>query len=202
MVWEDPVPLPKGFKITSALFNWYTVHNPLALKSAVDRCAVGFYYPYVSVSNSSAETTIYSLSLPAGSLGPNGWVVVDISALLFNNTGGTRNYNLRVRLGGSQWAYYSTAINSHATSRVPIEWRFYIQNTGVANAQVIVVFAPGTGVPVAADTNSGASYILKWMTASLDTAALANLTVMWQWDAASTSLVAQFLAGRIFYFSS
>lgn len=200
MAWQTPNPLPKGFKVTSAVFNQYTVSNPIALKEMVDERTVGAYYPYTSVTNTSAETTLYSLSLPAGSLGTTGWVVVDASALLTNATGGTRTYTLRVRLGGTQWTYYSTQINSHATNRVVFEWRFYIQNTGAANSQVINVFIPGTGVPVAPDTHTGASYIVKWMTASLDTSTLADLAVTWQWDAASAGLTAQFLAGRIFYY--
>jgi hypothetical protein len=55
----------------------------------------------VTFSNSAAEQTIYSFSVPGGTLGTLGMLRLTIDNVFLNNTGAQRTFTLRVKYGAT-----------------------------------------------------------------------------------------------------
>lgn len=70
------------------------------------------------VVNTSAETDVYSITLPGGTLGTNKTVIMEVEAWLLQNTGASRTMQFRVYYGSSSAA---AAVDTIATNTV---WRY------------------------------------------------------------------------------
>lgn len=126
-----------------------------------------------SVTGVTAETTLASIQIPAGSIGPNGALRVRAKAS-FNATAGYKT--LRVRLAGTQMANLDNAGSATALSLAGL-WD--IENRGVTNSQI---GAPPFTTGVSGQTNNS------FQLASIDTSAAQVLTITGQLATASDNM--------------
>ena len=66
----------------------------------------------VTINNTAAETTIFSYTIPANTVGSDGRLTLDILSTFLNNSGANRGWRMRVKLGGSTVLDFETGNNS------------------------------------------------------------------------------------------
>lgn len=91
----------------------------------------------VTISNTVTETTLYSVTIPANTLGTAGCVRVSLSGQGLNNVGTAQSFAMRIKYGGS--AGTSTAIteNSSASARYS-DFVGRVCGNGTTGTQVVV----------------------------------------------------------------
>jgi hypothetical protein len=91
--------------------------------------------PLVTISNSAAETSVLSVSIPADTLGTAGGVKVSIYGRYVNNTGANRTFTARVKFGSTTLFADTTAnLATSATAR-PVAFEMGLLNKNATNAQ-------------------------------------------------------------------
>lgn len=100
-----------------------------------------------TLSNSAAETTMYTYSVPAN-MGAKTGEVLDLEMImtLLNNSGANRTYTIRIKFGGT--THFTEALAAAPASILarPVILRVRIQNEGGSNQYIsstIVVAAAG-----------------------------------------------------------
>lgn len=116
----------------------------------------------MSVTGTSSETALATITVPAGSMGLNGIIRV---TPLFSYTNSANNKTLRVRLGGISGPAF---LANTATTSLLAQPIVMIRNRGVANSQV--GFTAATFSSIATTTGSLA-------TGSVDTSAATTLVI-------------------------
>ena len=69
----------------------------------------------VTINNTTAETTIFSYTIPANTVGSAGRLMLDLYSTFLNNSGTNRGWRMKVKLGGTTVLDFDTGSNS-ATS--------------------------------------------------------------------------------------
>lgn len=116
-----------------------------------------------SVSNTTSEETLATITLPAGALGLNGHLKIWTT---WTVTNGINDKILRVRFSGAAGTQY---LVSTQTAIAHAQYLTIISNRGAANSQVGAVSALSTG------TSSGAV-----VTSAVDTAAASTIVISGQ----------------------
>ncbi len=109
------------------------------------------------IDNSAAETSIFSGTIPAGTLGTSGAVRVVLTGQVFNDSGSGQGYTLRVKYGGTTMyadASNATILGNSATRRT---WRmeFTLYSDGTTSSQRVEGLIGPFGAAAAATTGYG-----------------------------------------------
>lgn len=93
----------------------------------------------ITVSNTSAETTIFSFSLPGGMLGTNNWLRILLYTSILNNTGGAVNFNGRMYYGSTSLQIQGIGANvATSGTRKTTVYDCVIKGDGATNAQRLI----------------------------------------------------------------
>jgi hypothetical protein len=87
------------------------------------------------VVNTTAETTIYSFSVPANTLGTSGWIRLSIFGTILNNSGGTYNITAKLKFGATTIAQQTVGNAADSTNIYGYKLDAYIAANGATNAQ-------------------------------------------------------------------
>lgn len=115
----------------------------------------------VTFSNSAAENTLWSYTLPGGLLGANDSLVFEAFMNVLQNSGGTRTYTLRFKYGGTVVVLAAPALGSTA-SALGFHMKVAMKNAGATNSQKAISIVEYNGLvagSTAAVTNYGTSAI-------------------------------------------
>jgi len=132
-----------------------------------------------SVTNTTTETTIYSYTVPGGTLGTSNMLRLTIWGQYLNNTGGARTLTIKVKYGATTVADETRATNADAANQ-DFKLEAFLMAAGATNSQ------KGGFVIHGANVNqifSNASY----GTAAEDSTASKTLTVTVTHDSASAN---------------
>lgn len=88
----------------------------------------------VTFSNSAAENTLWSWTMPGGITGPNDALYLAFYFTLLNNSGSTLTYTFRLYFGGTVLLSMPLSTISQATTLTG-EMICFIKNVGVTNSQ-------------------------------------------------------------------
>lgn len=89
----------------------------------------------VEVTNSSAEGTLYTFTIPGGTLGPNRVVELQLGGTYLNNSGATKTLTLRYKYGATTLYQDVTATIAASASLRAFWCELLLGNTGVTNSQ-------------------------------------------------------------------
>jgi hypothetical protein len=92
----------------------------------------------VAVSNTIAETSVYSYVIPGGLLGTNRGVKVRLRGTYLNNSGAARSIRLRFKYGGVTILDKTSATNAASATSADFYGEFMLSNTGATNTQEAV----------------------------------------------------------------
>lgn len=99
-----------------------------------------------TVSNSATETTIYTYSVPANTLGTNGHLRLTLLATLLNNSGANRTYTFRGKFGGTTLIDDAAiALPASAAART-LKITLDLYGDGATNAQVMAMTIEASAV--------------------------------------------------------
>lgn len=137
----------------------------------------------LDVTNTNTETTIYSLSIPGGTLGTARSLRLTVGGLLSTVTN-TDSLTLRVKFGGTVMAISADSFT--APSSGPVELVSYITATGATNTQFVLTryIRPTAATTIAGPTDlTNTTPLLKmtYTTGSIDTTTAQTLAVTAQW---------------------
>ena len=133
-----------------------------------------------TVSNTAAETTLYSKSITANDLGSTGGVRVTVRGSWLNNTGANRTMTVRFKLGATTiHAINHTLTTGAATGAFEFDWVLFNTATNAQRTAVHTEFFR-SGAAVDASRNGAG-------TASEDTTSAKTLAITVQWDAANAN---------------
>lgn len=136
----------------------------------------------VSGAADTNENTLATITIPANSMGPNGFLRL---FLAYTFTNSANNKTLRARLGGvSGTAYLSQIVTTSNTFQASI----WIGNRNAANSQVGTTNAPVIG---------GSTQSLT--TSSVDTSAVTTLVITGQKASGSETLTLESYIAEVFY---
>lgn len=136
----------------------------------------------VAVTNSTAATVLYSVTVPAGvSAAPR--LTCDMIGRIQTDTN-ARAGTLTMAYGGQTLTLISTATVTATTSARFFNWQFRIGRTAAARADLNGTAIIGTGSPAVAQVfNEGTEGV-----STLATSANRTLTVTWTWGASGSSV--------------
>ncbi|MCI0558811.1 MAG: hypothetical protein MN733_09965 [Nitrososphaera sp.] len=150
----------------------------------------------LTVVNTAVETSVFSHSVPANSMGTNRALnLVLIGDVLQNNTG--ENLTLRIKFGGTTiWQDASNAFAADADRR-GFFLEIWLANRGATNSQIgggvvspqatAIVTAPTTGIAGDLGDAGMDGSPMTFAASSIDTTAAATLDVTIQWTTAGAS---------------
>jgi len=151
----------------------------------------------VDIDNSAAETTLYSFSVPGGTLAAEGRLVLELDCDFLNSTGANRFWTTRVKFGGSTLTDYQTPSNATSASRRQRYIRVDIQNlnsTSLQSVDTLLTFvgADGGGTLTAGDISyysaEPSMSLVRETAATVDTTIDRTLEVTLQLSIANASL--------------
>lgn len=176
---------------TQANFYVYLLDNLLSLDHYVD-----VQTGDLDIVSTAAETTLYSVTIPANTLGTTGCIGLTLwGDFLFNNAAGN-TITPRVKFGGVTSiaaAYIPYNSGGLSASRFPWYMRILVANRGATNAQLITYEAGyqgggtnaySTGIGL---VDTGQRYTMGQNTAAIDTTVDQTLLISLQWSASSAN---------------
>lgn len=177
--------------VDALVWNADVVDNLNALNERLDT-----HYPYRIVQNTIVQTELFAKTLPASSLGANGFLIADLAAVIRNASGSTRYPYVYFTLGG---ASISVGTPSIATSANRIVYRvtFKIQNCNGEAVQLVMLDQAVGSPPAPAGSPQNMTYQGKWSTASVDTTAAQSLSVSVALDAAHPTYIFEMLCATV-----
>lgn len=147
-----------------------------------------------TVSNTTTETSVYSYSVPGGTLSTNRKLRLTILGRFLNNTGAGANVDWRAKAGGATLCTIDPASPGASASQKAVKLVFEIENVAATNVQRATLHGViGTAGPT--DTSGGpggGGSMIATNTGAVDTTAAWTLEVTAQMSAASANL--QFIA--------
>lgn len=114
----------------------------------------------VTVSNTTAETSIYSYSLPANTLGTEGILRIVVSGTYLNNSGANRTQTVRFKYGGTTMINVTSGNIATSATTGTFTYTFYLMAHGATNVQqawFTGTHESGTGVKVILDDGGTAA---------------------------------------------
>jgi len=139
----------------------------------------------VSVTGTLVETTLATITVPAGAMGPNGRIVVTV---LFSSTASSNTKVYRVRFGGAAGQSY-LALNQSTNSQNRVQCE--IANRNSASSQV---GAPATSTYTAFGASAGTL-----VTSTVDTTASTTIVVTGTLADTGETITLQSYSAVVFY---
>ena len=141
-----------------------------------------------TVTSTATETTVFSATLPAGTLGTDRLVRLDLGGDYQNDTGISRTCTVRVKLGSTTLAALDPVLTT-ATDRGAVILTTFISGTGSTTSQVArsMLLLSGIGGNTGADTSATPRFAMHNSVAE-DAASDLTLAVTVEHSAASASL--------------
>jgi hypothetical protein len=134
MPYSTPPAWTTGYTITAADWDTYVKDNLDYLNASAGLPASGS--GYVTVSNSTTETTIHTRSLAAGAMGAKGAILAN-GIINYQSHNAATTLTLRIKLGATTIFAPVIALNSHATYTTTnaIWWHYVCGNQNDAASQ-------------------------------------------------------------------
>ncbi len=132
----------------------------------------------VTVSNTTTETSIYSFSIPANTLGVDNALDLFLEGTIQNTSGGGGNIRVRVKYGGTTIFDDNPSVSNGTNELYVINARIFAD--GAENAQKGALYASR-----GADTNMGDDR----GTAAVDSTTIQTLEVTVEWSAANPAAI-------------
>jgi hypothetical protein len=177
-MWTDPDPteFETGDILTEPNIGTYILDNLLSLPHVIDNTPAD-----LDIVSTVAETTLYSVTIPANSMGANGTARLMTYGDIRGNTSGDCTCTFRAKFGGSTLtSFANNYINNAVRGALNID--LIIINQGATNAQVVVF-----GISEDAGDAGGAAATAypTPVTAAIDTTVDQALMVTAQWATSS-----------------
>jgi hypothetical protein len=189
MAYAAPSTRATNDLITAAIWNQDVKDNVLWLKGMLDGL-VKRKADTGQISNSTAETSMYSSSIPAGTLGSYGTVTILLTYALYNNSGSSVTYTLRLKLGSTTVASFTHGgAKTSGTSYYNYTGQFQFSNQASASSQIWGGFLfnrDGTRGSTSLGTHT-ATYVWNGNTSAENSAGALTLEVTIQMDTAHAS---------------
>jgi hypothetical protein len=174
-MWTAPRTWVTSELVTSSQMNTHVRDNLKSLEHAI-----ALEDDDLDVVNTTAETTLYSVTVPANELGANGSCFMDIWGDALGTAGGSHFVTVRLKFGGT--THLNWAVDYvNVTARVGVHMRSGVINQGATNAQLVVgqfsttqAVAPVIAIPVP-------------VAAAIDTTVDQTLLVSVQWASAQAT---------------
>lgn len=134
-----------------------------------------------TISNSTAETTIYTYNLPANTLSTNKILKIVVAGTYLNNSGGNKTVTIRMKYGATTVITATTGNIATSATVGQFTYTFYLIAVGATDAQQGYFYGlhtSGTGVQLAAQDNG---------TAAIDSTASADIVVTADLSAANAT---------------
>ena len=194
MTWTDPLAtaFETGDVLTESNLSTYVLNNLLSLGHPLEAPTTADN----DINTTAAETTLYSVTIPANKLGTNGSAEMFIKGDFLYNNNTADTITIRAKFGGLTVLEPTAFTPSGGLNavRFPYELTVRIDNRGATNAQL-------TSLAFTALTGSGANGIGNVLrspaanlvignmqnTAATDTTASQSLLVSVQWSASSAN---------------
>lgn len=138
--------------------------------------------------NSAAENTLWTYSLPGGILGANDAIRFSDEISILNNSGGNQTYTLRWKYGGTTLLSVPILCVANASTFGTI-LHVLMKNAGATNSQ------KATGSAVAPNAQAGSTSAASYGTSAIDSTTAQSIVLTVQSSAATaTQTVVQLLA--------
>jgi len=152
----------------------------------------------VEVINTAVETTVWTQTIPAGTLGTNNMLRVVIFGIFTNTSGVDRTVTVRVRYGATATAGIFNSINMVTAGVGNMRQELYMKGDGATNAQRSFL----TGHTV----NDGTAAPFKWLvntqTPAVNSAVSQSLLVQITLSIALTTVSYKFYMGTVEWFKN
>lgn len=189
MAWTDPNPLlfETGDILTQGNIGTYILDNLFATPHVFD-----FTTADLDVVNTAAETTFYTVTIPANSLSTSGSAYLETTGDALGTAGGSHVLTTRVKFGGvTHITHADNYVN--VTARTTYSLQVRVTNQGATNAQIVDLRVQGSGG--GGGLSGRVVYDILPVTAAIDTTVDQALLVTVQWAAAvATDSVRRFSA--------
>ena len=147
--------------------------------------------PAVDVVSSTTETSVFSFTIPANTIGANGWLRLTLNADIFNNTGGARNFRVRLYFGGTATIDTGNQPVGYSANRRAQTYVYWLTNLGATNSQLVQLQGSFPGDSANGATSSGSDppnlVYGQYSGLAVDTTSAQNLQVTVQLDTNSPS---------------
>lgn len=150
-------------------------------------------------SNSAAETTIFTRTIPANSLGNVGRLIMHLHGHAQNNSGSARNFITKIKLGGTTLLSWTSPAIAASANDYPVDTHVEIVNTTTQLASIFCYWDLGVVAAIntlSAPSRNSAYYI--WSQGSIDTTTAMDLVVTIQLSAAHASYGYWAIKGHMF----
>lgn len=172
--WAVPRTWTAGEVPTAAMFNADVRDNLLVVTHMEDVEPTS-----VDVTNTTAETSIFSYTVPANRMSTNRMLRLTLLGDLLYNNSDTNQVTLRTKLGGTTINTYNCDPSGLSIARRWWELVIYVANRNATNSQIVISSMHGGAVPSLNEVQGSG--------AAINTAVDALLEVTAQWSAASTN---------------
>lgn len=94
-----------------------------------------------NIDNDASETTVYTYTIPAGTLSATGEIRLKVLSEFLNNTGAGRGYTLKFKLGGTTVIEYTTGASAFGSTATRRNFTILVtvSQTGATNSQIVTV---------------------------------------------------------------
>lgn len=138
--------------------------------------------PAITIANSGAETTLYSVNIPANTLGSNNSLLLKLFGSFVKNGGGGEVATIRLYYGGVLIATATgTPTGSDSATALPFNIEVSLYNVGAPNAQEGFIITTNGTSAVNQTINQRGVY----GSGAIDSTADKLLTVTFQWNVAT-----------------
>lgn len=133
-----------------------------------------------SYTGGTTEQTLYSTTIPANTLGPNGVLRISVAFTMTNNAN-SKKFKIKFGPGGSETTFFDSTPLGSLANAPDVSVGVMIRNRNATNAQVGYVnqgFGPAVKTTGTVDTTAGSNLIITGqLTNGADTMAIESVTV-------------------------
>ena len=91
--------------------------------------------PAFNVVSSNTKTALFSITIPANSLGTQGEIRITMRGIGFNNNGAGQTHKFDLDFGGSNLLSFTQSNGGSATNKIPMPFDIVMGNSGATNTQ-------------------------------------------------------------------
>lgn len=92
-----------------------------------------------TINTTTTETSIYSYTIPGGTLGSSDYLRLTLYNDFLNSTGAGRTITTRVKFGGSTVLDYTSSTHGSLAYRRPDSYEILVMSLGATNSQMVVM---------------------------------------------------------------
>ena len=197
MTWTDPLltAFETGDVLTEANVKTYVLDNLYSLPHPLEAPTTAA----LTVTSTTTETTVYSVTVPANAMGTNGAVRMEMRGQFAHNNAAGDTITLRAKFGGvTFWELTSNLGNANSATANPWWLNIEVFNEGATNAQDAFLEGYVWSAAVAANASSGIGGLITngfdlagastITSMAVDTTANQTLAFTVQWSASAAAL--------------